>query len=294
MSKRLATLLLITSMTACDKAPDQVADKGFVPGADPYAGGVVIVRVEGNPIYAEELDFTIERTFSQADQFAMNEDARKKVLDSLVASRLMRLSLQTQMDSDEQIDIERKVNAYREELYVKAYLQEHAVPEPVTTAMVEQYYQENPEQFGGGERKQFELLVTEQKPDEAKRDKLLADLESLRSNQDWSRSAATWRQRYGLVHQRSELASGLLDAQLEKQIESLKPGETSGVILIRGIPHIVRVTGYRKVPAKPLAEVSAEIRSTLASRQLRSAIKKVAEGLVKKSKIEYLEPSDGQ
>lgn len=237
----------------------------------------ILATVNGEPITREDLEFSLERTFSQLDLMSVDANLQNKVLESLVASRAMKLLVREELTPTELTRIENATKAYEEELYIKEYLQRHAVPEPVTTEMVEQYYQKNAREFGAETLRDFELLKAPANLQDVQRDQLLSEVDSIQSATNWSAAAKSWGEKWGLQYQQARSKSGLLDKTLEQRLSALGKNETSEVFYIDGSLHLVRVTNLTQTPPKALAEVSGEIRKRLAPLMLREAVKRVSE-----------------
>lgn len=266
--------------TGCGKQPE-------VPGETNHVSdSTVLARVNGEAITDTDVDLTLQRTFSSADLMMADDGLRLKVLDSLIASRAMKQSVQADMTPEEVDEIRHMARAYEEELFVREYLQRHATPEPVTTEMLLQYYNENPDRFGAETLRDFELLKAPVNLDEATRDKLLNAVADIRGEPDWPKSARNWAQQYGLHYQKGRSRSGLLHRNLDEALQRLEKGETSEVLTIDGQIHLVRLQGLSQTPPKPLSEVSAEIRKTLAPLQLKKAIKRASWEARKQAKVE--------
>jgi len=121
----------------------------LITSTEQQAQSKALATVNGEAITQDDIDFMITRTFSGSEQLFFNDEMQAKILDSLI-----RLS-----------DIKNRTKAFEEELFVKEYLTEFATPEPVSSKMVQDYYQQYPEEFGGGESREFEMLATSAKPD---------------------------------------------------------------------------------------------------------------------------------
>ena len=288
VSRLLRAVCVLLVLAGC-------SERSTAPAADTQAqaevagSSPVLATVNGAAITGSDVDLSIERTFSQSQQLLDNRDVRDKVLKSLVASRALRQQAQKTLDAEALDRIHRQALAYEEELLVKAYLQENTVPEPVTTQMVEEYYRQHPERFGGETVKVFELLRMDHKPTEKERDALLAKVDLFQSSADWKARSPKWKTQFGLLYQTGEAHAGLLEKPLASTLASLTKGQTSGVIFVGAIPHILRVTDVRKLPAKPLSEVSGRIRKTLAPMQMRKAVKVVADAAVAAADVSYKE-----
>ena len=96
------------------------------------------------------------------------------------------------------------------------------------------------------------------------------------------------KSKYGLVYQNAEARKGLLNKHLEQLINSLEVGQVSDVSFVDGNLIVVRVTGISQLAPKPLSEVSADIRKTLAPLQLKKAVKKASQEAIAGAEVKYL------
>jgi PPIC-type PPIASE domain/SurA N-terminal domain len=246
-----------------------------------------VATVNGEIITEADVDFMLARTFSESDLAYADENLRKKVLESLVASKVMKQNFLKEITPEQKEEISRMVKAYEEELFVKNYLQQNIAPAPVTVEMVQEYYSQHPDEFGGEIIRDVEMLKTGSLNDQ-QRDELLKELASLRSNKNWSSLTHTVQQKYSLEYQHALAKPGLLHPAVEQVLAQLKEGETSDLIYIDNQIYLVRVIKIQQSPPKPLANVSDEIRKKLAPMMLREAVKNTTEEVLRSADIQYV------
>lgn len=285
MSKRLkfvGAASLCLYLVACGPS-DQSKDDKNKASTDASA----IVTVNGEPITQQDIDLLVDRMFSEADVLMGSDALKDKVIESLVTSRAIKQKALQELDSAEAEKIRQQARAYEEELFVKAYLKNHATPEPVTIEMVQQYYEAHPESFGEEKIRSFELLRAPANVDELVRDNILKSVASIKATKDWPQAAKEWSDKFQLQFQQGRAKKGLLEPELEAAITKMQKGDTSDIFYIDGQLHLARVIDIQTIPPKPLSEVSADIRRQLAPLQLKKAIKKVSESVRSQSKIEW-------
>jgi len=129
------------------------------------------------------------------------------------------------------------------------------------------------------------MLSTKNKPSEADRDAILAAFKSIQSSQNWLDVANT--NELGLTHKKTTMRPGLFDKSLQDVVSTLQIGETSGVVFIKGVPHILRVMDIKTLPATALSAVSPAIRKKLAATQLRKAVKRASHEAVSNANVVY-------
>lgn len=279
MPYKFCLLFLIIALVSCKES-----DNGSELKLD---ASKVLATVNGEAVTQNDIDFAVERMFSNADQLIVDDEVQTKVLQSLLASKAMKQVMEKELSAEELTTIQKKTDAYREELFVKEYLVNKATPMPVNTQMVEEYYQNNLTEFGGGQSKEFEMLKTTSKPTESQRDAILANIEQIKQNSNWADYAQSNSSDLGLVYFRSKMQPGLLEPQLENALNVLELNKTSDVVFVKGVPHLLKVTAIDTLPAKPLSTVSASIRKKLAAVQLKKAVKSASDAVLDNAVIEY-------
>ena len=254
----------------------------------PVEPSATLVTVDESPITRAQLELTIERTLGDSAPLFANEEVERKILDSLVSSRAMALLAERELDASEKQQLDLKAQAYREELLLRHYLQEHATPEPVSTEMVADYYSRHPEEFGGGVEKSFEIIASTAELNERLRSELITLLSGAEVQKgDWQALVASWRAAgRPLEYRQNKLRPEMLDQPLRSLVEgtaagSLAPLYTNGQLML------VRVTAEQKLPAKPLAEVSGTIREKLAPQALKKAVKELSAQAMEQVKVQY-------
>lgn len=249
----------------------------------------VLAKVNGSEITADQMDIVIEKTLGENALSVMNEEMEQKILDSMVASRAMALLAEQDLNMNEREQLDLKVAAYREELLVKDYLMAQTTPKPVTNQMVKDYYAAHPEKFGGAVRKQVDYLEIGKGFGEDKRAVLYKTLGALTATSDWQQASKKLEGEGFSVNQVSATINpALTDEPLKSLVAKTPIGEVSPVKIDNNI-YILRVNNEEKVPAKPLAEVSADIRKALAPVQLKKAVKEVSDKALEQMQVEYVE-----
>ena len=218
----------------------------------------------------------------------LDEAGRKKVLESLVASRAIAQIQLKNLTPEEEAVIDRKVQAYREELLVMRYLAKHAPPQPVTEEMVRKYYESHPERFGGRTIRTYEMVTTSRALKAPERDNLIGVLNKAAENKDW-RKWVERLQTQGLpvAFRQGQVSEKVLQVQLRELMRPLKKGESSQLTFIKGNAYLVRIVDETKIAPRPLNEVSAKIRKSLVPLQLKKAVKKASEKALKEAKVSY-------
>lgn len=237
----------------------------------------VVATVDGEKITQDDVDFLLQKLMSGAPSAEADSILQKKIIDSLIASRAMKIKVKAQLSEEELKDIAQASKNFEEELYVKAYLQKNITPEPVTEAMVKAYYEQNPEQFGAHVNQSFELLKLDASASEEVRNNLLAHVAEVKADKDWGFKKALYEKRFRLIYQEGNNLPGLLNQKLSVAISKLGEKQTSNLLSLDDGLYLVRVVKVESLGPKALSLVSSSIRKTLAAKQLKSAVKKATE-----------------
>lgn len=277
---------VLLSLAGCDDA--KKAAKIDSNANSPAPSANVLAVVNGVAIHSDEVERTAQRSLGETQVALLDQAGRKKVLESIVLSRVMAQESSKELTAEEKRNLDNDVAAYKEQLLVKSYLSKHATAQPVTDEMVKTYYQEHTPRFGGTTVRRFDMLVGTQAFTDQQRETLLKAVPDITKASDWKAAAKK------LQMQQIPIAFGvgssddkLLNPRLQALIAPLKKGDTSNITLVDGKPYLLRITEESQQTAKPLSEVSGEIRQALVPLQMKKAIKDAADTLMKSANVEY-------
>ncbi len=286
--KTKLTLVLAVSlilMAACSSKSDDESVNISEQAAE--SSSVSLVNVNNTDITDAEFSLAVQRTLGKNAALYMNEELEKKLLESLITSRAIAQKSESEMDKDDLVLLELKTKAYREELLVKSYLERHITPQPVTTEMVKKYYLENSEAFGGGVVKHFEYvqLVLPKGEDSSL---AVAPITQIINSNDWqkaSRLLEKQRPDWQLSYKKASLKAELIKEPLNSLVSKVAVGEVAPLKFEDGVYTLLRLNDEKVLPVKPLAEVSADIRKTLAPIQLKKSVRQISDAAIKQAKI---------
>lgn len=245
-----------------------------------------LVRVNGKAITSAQLEYALSRLTS-GQPIPTNQALSNKVLDSLISSRAMALLQESTLTPSEHTLLALKVAAYREELLVKDYINAHAIAQPVTQDQVKNYYLNNLKDFGGDNLKTFEYIQSAPVYDDDDKAKLTEAFNSITFASDWKNSAETFnKQGLNVSFKKAKMREQLINAPFKAIVEATPVGQQSAV-QVGDTVWILKVTNTQKIAAKPFAEVSHQIRKTLAPQQIKAAIKAVSEQALSKVDVEF-------
>lgn len=278
----LGSILLLSS---CNRAEETQHES-------PIEQSTILARVNNEVITDEDLHFFINKTFANNSLAIRNKEIKKNILASLVASKAMKIAMQAELSQDEINDIKIKTQHYEEELFIKEYLQQYAIPEPVTSAMISNYYQEHLDQFGQVDVKTVEILQRKTKLNEGERDSILTNLSTINAEKNWQNYAENKGKPLGLSYIKTRFSPGIFDKNIAEVIEKMQVGDNSKITFVQEQPYIVRVIAKQTLPAKPLSSVNADIRKKLAALQLKKAVKESTEKVLQQVNVVYTESNE--
>lgn len=280
-------------LTGCDRSSSTDAAKvhdSQTSAIDPAQRGARVASVDGNPIFELDLRVHLRKLLGEDGLERLTDDVRRKALDSLVMTRVIAGTAQKELTDEAQARLDAQVNLYRDQLLVNEYLREHSAPEPVSSSMVAEYYRNNPELFGGGHERSFELIIATSAPAAPQRDALLRAFRDVRQSTDWpSQVQRLQKQGFELEYRQASNDDPVLPVPLRSVVSSLEVEQTSEPGMVQRRPYLVRVLGDQERVPRPLAEVSADIRSRLAPNQVKKAVRTIADPLMKVAKVEYFD-----
>jgi hypothetical protein len=278
------TILLssIFLLSSCDHLEEEKHET-------PIEQSKILAHVNNEVITDEDLQFFINKTFTNNSLAIKNKEIKKNILASLVASKAMKIAIQEELSQDKINEIKIKTQHYQEELFIKEYLQQYAIPEPVSSEMIKNYYKGNLSQFGQVAVKTVEILKHKTKLNESERDAILTNLPVINMETNWQNYAENEGRTLGLSYVKTKFSSGLFDNNLDEVIEGMEVGEQAKIIFVQGQPYIVRVISIQTLPAKPLSSVNADIRKKLAALQLKKAVKESTENVLQQVNVVYME-----
>ena len=288
-------LFLFVSLITCteEKTPvEEPTVPAETPAPEPAfvleGDDIVLARVNGDAITRYDLDQSIRSTLGDYAAGRLDEARRQKVLESLVASRAIARVQAANQSVEEKAALDKKVQAYREQLLVKQYLAKHAPPTPVTQEMVREYYESHPERFGAKTIRTYDMIAGTRPLKSEERDALIRVLNEAPQRKDWKIWTETLQGKgYPVAYQHGQVAERLLHPLLRQLMKSLKEGETSRISFIEGKSYVVRIVDEKKIAPRPLQEVSAEIRKALVPVQLKNGVKKASAQVLATAEIVY-------
>jgi hypothetical protein len=301
---RLSFVLSLALLAGCGEGRDSAgtaADAGTnAAGQERWAegsagDGVVLAWVNGAPVYDAEIDFFLEERLNLLPFQTGDEGVREKVLESLVTGRAMAQIAEGELSEEDRRELAMNTAFYREEVLTKRYLAKHAQPTAVSHERVREYYESHPEEFGQRTLKEIEWLASLGSLDPEEREALLPSFQSLDNVSDWEGLAASANR--GVVrveYKRGFFSTELLDPRLATAIDSTAVGSASGLHMIDGRLHRIRVLEEKVRPAQSLGSVTDEIRRRLSPLAVRESVQKASDSATAEVEIRYAKTAEGK
>lgn len=279
MKTRLYLIVFVSigMLTACSDKPDPYASA---------AGGKPVAYVNDTPITTAQVEHMASKLGLKREQLKKQPDAKNKIRETLINSRAMALLSDSEMDEKARQELELAVATYREELLVHRYLKAHVVPEPVGMELVEEYYRKHPEEFGGGMEKTFEMLRAPDGLEDVERNSLIRKISESSKAKNWKALASKLGDKVN--YRKASVRVDVLEEPVKSLVSNTSSGNVSPLSTAKGIV-IIRVLSEKELSAKPIAQVSSDIRKKLAPIKLKEAIKMAAEDALTKVEVRSIE-----
>ena len=307
-----------------DKAFDKTVDQSFLKQ---FGGSKNFLKSDENPMYAifkekiaNELivKALLDQEIAKRGIKATEEDVQnelKSVIDKVgskeelnkilkqrgISNKAFMEDLKTQIKIKKLVNSIEKINISDKdaEKYYNTHKQEFVHPEQVrashilisanTLELIEQIKAKNPDMSPTDLNAEVEKRVAEQK---AKADKILAQVKQ--SPADFAKIAQKVSDDKASAERGGELGFFPKQAMVPEFANaafSMKPDTISEVIKTPYGFHIIKVTDRMEAGTTPFVKVKDEIKFYLETQKQIEVLKKFTEGLMKNSKIEYLNES---
>lgn len=283
----LAGLIAASSLRG-ETEEDNVVAAPSPPAALP--GDDVVLAYVGPqrlPVTQYDVQQAAERTLGNLADVAIETGTRGEMVDSVISTRAMAVLRKSELTPAQAAALDKKVNAYRERLLVRDYLDEHA--ERVTTSEEElrAYYDAHPEKFGPRPERHFELAYVELGRDSTARPGLMRTLSEVTLADDW-RGAVAERQKTGLPvgFRRGDAGLANLPKRLRDAALKLGVGEASNVVVVGERAYVLRMTKVGKKPGKTFKEVRPRIAKLLEPRETRAQLQAIKDDVLEKVPVE--------
>ena len=281
--KIIVVIISLLLFSGCNEKEKQSENKFVLEGDK-----TILANVNGSPVSEYELEMAIQKTIGRRNASKLGVEVRKKVLESLVASRAISQAFEKDMSPEDKEVVRKKVEAYREQVLVQKYIAKNAIPEPVTQEMVRDYYNKYPERFGAKTDKTYEMISTDRKLGYKERDLFLTNLIKPESKKDWGKWVKALKaKKLPVFYKKGKVVKGLLHKELQAMMNKLEKGKSSKLRFIDGRPYVVRIIEEKEVKPLPLSEVSIEIRKKLGPIQLTKVVRQISKDVLKTADVVY-------
>ena len=284
--RREFTLMLLVLMTACT----DTTDEPVVPPVVEDTG--ILAWVNEVPVHDEEVTYFLEKRLNLLPFQAASTEMRERALRSLVTGRAMAQLAERQLTPEEQREVELATAFFREDWLTKRYIKANTEPTPISEEKVVTYYNEHSEEFGARVLKEIEWISTPSTLPAGDRETLLSGFQALDGVDDWEGfSKRENRSSIRTEFRRGTFSPDLLADRLQVIVAETPVGATSGLHMIGGELHRIRVLSELVEAAQPLSEVRADIRQRLAPIAMRESVKEATEGVTSAVSIRYAQES---
>ena len=281
---------LMVCMTACTQDKPSTYDKAdmnthsFNRSVSPSE---VLATVNGDPVTMSDLQHSAEGTLGSLGTVMLEGDNRRKVLRGLVTRKAMAKLEEKALTNDEQDDVDARVQAYRERLLARRYIERHTKDLEPSEQDIVAYYNTHAERFGARSFKTYEMVVVDFSkagPPKANRLKMLKSIEN---SQNWLEQVQTEEFVTWASHRQGGAELGTLAAPLRKKITALQRGDSPAIIMTADHAYMVRITGNAQRKPRSLERVRKEIRETLKPTRYRNAVEQLQDDVLKQVNVTY-------
>lgn len=273
----LQVIIVLITLTACDQ------NSGIDASNDP-----VLVKVGDSSIRQSQLEAMLDRLSPEIRE-QKNAQLETTILQGIVRTRALASVAESQLSEDEKNHLDAKVQAYRDELLAKSYIQKNIVPQPVTAEMVNKYYLEHQEDYTTSGKVNFEYMVTTSVSlDDDATSKVLEAFSKAKNVDDWALYVNGLKQSDMPVDYKSaKMISASINKTLRAHIDKLQVGEVSDLIYGDYI-YLAKVLKREPDVVKPIHEVSSEIRKKLAPQKLKQVLSQHVDKALQGITVEYM------
>ena len=268
------------------------SEKDKLNGANKDNSDTVIAKINDEPVYASDLEALKDRMLANVPKSYIDKAVEKKLLDSLIQSKAMAQLMNKELDDAERMTIDAKVRAFREDLLVRTYVEKHKPSSQISNDQVKKYYADNPQLFGGGFKKSVEYIEAGKVDDRERRVELLTELTNLKDLKQWQPVIEKLKSEgFQMDHKEMTVNEQHLKSPIKEAVMNMD-GDSSPQLLSEFGIFLVRVKDVQKIPPKPLAQVSGDIRKLLQRQAYRKSVEKLSEQVMKQVKVELLNGSN--
>ncbi len=285
--KWLFIISVSLSLLSCNDAdkPDVVTEQVEQQSVEGNPADIV-AEVNGEIILKSELEQVAVDMFGEYQASTMDENSRGKLLESMVSTLALAQASVAELSKDQLDLIENKTKRYRENLLVSEYIRANASPPPVTESMIANYYGMNLAQFGQSSVRKYQLITSPQALATDQRKGFIQLFATIKTEPSMQAIHQKFlNSGFQTTHQSGVAEAGLLSKKLLQVIGSQPVAKVSDIHFIDGIPYIVKVDEVLQKNAKPLNQVKASIRKTLAMAQLKETVRTLSETVKQQASV---------
>jgi hypothetical protein len=277
-------LTLVILLTGCDQATDTTITQPVENQLDP-----ILALVGGSDINRSNYVAMLEKL--NVEELGVDKkQIKSKILKGIVRTRALALVAEKELSAAEKLQLNAQVDAYRDELLVKRYISHNIQPKPVTTDMVNDYYQNHIKDYVVEGKLRFEYMVTtSDQIDDNTMNQIITAYGAATGQKNWSQYAADLSNKGLPVQYQSVVAMQptSINLTLRPHLEKMAVNQVSDLIYGDKI-YIAKLTQRNKDNVIPIHKVSAEIRRKLAPKQLKQALVQHIDNALHDVGVEYI------
>ena len=226
----------------------------------------VLARVGNGVVTRGDFESYLERLPAPMRAQALSPEKIREYLDMLIDREILnQKAVEAGLDRDP--EIEHAVEMYRQKLMAQRLVKSGISTRPVNEAMVREYYEKHPEEFGGGTMVRASQILVSKTRENARTaaEKIRADI--LAGKADFAAMARQHSNDAGTAPKGGDMgwvSPGIIKPELEQALFDLEKGRVSGIVATDLGFHILKAEDIKSRPSKPYDVVAGEIRQKLA------------------------------
>lgn len=287
----LIELLMLLGVCATSVACQKQETSSHARETDASAsapGERVLARVNGAPITARDAEFGAKQTLGALGDAMLASERRDLVVKGLVVRKAMASLQEEQLDERARADIDRQVQAHRERLLAKRFIDRKLGKLSVSLEQARGYYAKHPERFGAREQLDLDVLEIALGSEGAVRGQRIAALAKTSTQRDWAEAAGS----HDWMYVRTGLSSTAgLPQKFARSVNALSEGKVSGVVMLGERAYVARLNSRTKRPARPFEQVRGEIEEILHPTVYRDAVRALEKEVLDEVEVTYPTPS---
>lgn len=266
--KKIIMLILIVSISylGCQKAPLKK----------------IIVKVNGEPVYQEELEFYLSQMSPQMRAFYSTPQGYQKLIDRIIQNRLLAQEARRR-GIDKKPEVQLVLRSLKEQILVNALVEEERTKtSDISDTELQKYFDEHRAEFDNKPRAKVSAIKTQ---DEALAKKIKKDvmrgMDFEEIKEKYSGQPGFWAEELSYIKQ------GDLMPIMDRAIFSTKVGGTTEIVKANNNYFIFKVTDMKRGDQLTFEDFKDEIITKIQAQGLDKGMQQLIDKLKAQARIKY-------